>query len=91
MKKGGESVQRVLAAFTVADENRLYSLASGAPSRGSRDGRALIRSIGQPMLKLTSSDTYRAESQETSSTLSRRRNSRPWRLALFIITSVFKH
>jgi len=33
------------------------------------------------LLKLISSDTYRAESQAASSTLSRRRNSRPWRLA----------
>ena len=39
VKKCEESVQRVLAAvrnfinpFTVADKNRLYSLASGAPS-----------------------------------------------------------
>ena len=33
------------------------------------------------LLKLTSSDTYRETSQQTSSTLSRRRNSRRWRLA----------
>ena len=36
---------------------------------GIRDGRAPSRSFG-----LTSSDTYRAESQETSSTISSRRN-----------------
>ena len=39
------------------------------------------RKLCAGLLKLTSSDTYRAESQDVSSTLSRRRNSRPWRLA----------
>ena len=45
-------------------------------SHGIRFGRAPSRSF-----ELTSSDTYRAESQEASSTLSRRRNPRLWRLA----------
>ena len=74
-KKADESVQRVLAAvrnftnpFTVADKNRFYSLASGAPSPcNSRWTCAEHKLLGR-LLKLTSSDTYIAEIQEASST-----------------------
>ena len=87
-KKGEESVQRVLDAvrnftnpFTVADKNRIYSLASGAPVPMEVNVDVLRQKLWARLLKLTSSDTYRAESLEVSSTISRRRNSRPWRLA----------
>ena len=88
IKKSEDAVQRVLTAvinftnpFTVVDQEKLYCIASGAPvSLDVEKDVMQAESVGKA-LKLTSSKDYRAENQEASLTLSRRRNSRRWRPA----------
>lgn len=86
VKKGEEAIQRTIETirnftnpFTISDKDRLYSLASGAPVLRSR-WTCYKQKLWARLLKLSSSNGYRAESQVASLTQSKRRSSRPWKL-----------
>ena len=83
VKKCDGSVQRIIAAVRNSLILSLSQIRTDSTPwllvlrpHGIRVGRAPNRSF-----ELTSLDTHRAENQEASSTLSRKRNSRLWRLA----------